>query len=91
MAWLYDGGSLGGRTREIFLSAMQGEGMAIDSGFHGFVKRPGSRCRKAGDLAVSARAAESTVLLHHPILLRPREELQRVVEALEKIEANWQE
>ncbi len=89
LAWLYDAAGLGDRPREAFLAAVQAEGVAMDVGFQGFVKRPASRCRKVGDLANSARAAATTVLLHHPILLRPREELEQVVTALEKIAARW--
>jgi dTDP-4-amino-4,6-dideoxygalactose transaminase len=91
LAWLYEGGTLGGRSREQFLGVVQAEGVAVDVGFHGFVKRPASRCRKIGDLRHSARAAEATVLLHHPILLQPREELERVTAAFHKVQKAWQE
>lgn len=91
MAWLYDADALGCRPREMFLAAIQAEGVHMDAGFHGFVKRPESRCRKVGDLVNSARAAETGVLLHHPILLRPRAELEAVVQTLEKIQTQWQE
>lgn len=89
LAWRYDGTALGGRPRDAFLAAVQAEGVAMDVGFQGFVKRPASRCRKVGDLANAAQAAASTVLLHHPILLRPRYELEQVVSALEKIATRW--
>jgi perosamine synthetase len=82
LPWLYDGERLGGHSREAYLAAMQAEGVGMDVGFRGFLKRPASRCRKAGDLANSARAAEATVLLHHPILLRPPEERELLLTAL---------
>lgn len=91
LGWLYDGALLGGRSREMFLAAMQAEGVAMDVGFHGFVKRPPIRCRKVGPLSHSARAAAATVLLHHPVLLRPQEELEPVIAALRKIQERWRE
>jgi dTDP-4-amino-4,6-dideoxygalactose transaminase len=90
IACLYDHQSLGGRSREAFLAAIQAEGVAMDVGFHGFARRPASRCRKVGDLPHSRRAAEATVVLHHPVLLRPREELELVVAALQKLHDAWQ-
>jgi dTDP-4-amino-4,6-dideoxygalactose transaminase len=88
IAWLYQPEALGGRSRERFLAAVQAEGVPLDVGFHGFAKRPASRCRKVGALPNSARAAESTVLLHHPILLRPRDELKSVVATLTKTQTS---
>jgi dTDP-4-amino-4,6-dideoxygalactose transaminase len=91
IAWLYDSAAFGGRSRETFLAAVQAEGVPLDAGFRGFSRRPASRCRKVGDLLHSRRAAEATVVLHHPILLRPRDELELVVAALQKIQDAWQE
>lgn len=59
----------GDSLRERFIDAAQAEGIALDAGFRGFVKRPASCCRKQGDLKHSADAIHNTVLLHHPILL----------------------
>lgn len=85
LPWLFESERLGGLSREAFVTAMRAEGAPLDVGFHGFTRRPASRCRKAGKLEHSARAAKATVLLHHPILLRPREDLEVVVAALASV------
>ncbi len=54
--------------RATFLAVVRAEGIALDAGFRGFVGRGRSRCRKVGRLARAVRAAEATVVLHHPIL-----------------------
>ena len=56
--------------RQLLINAMQAEGLAIDSGFRGFTRRSERRCRKVGELPNSQRAADRTLLLHHPLLLQ---------------------
>jgi perosamine synthetase len=56
--------------RGALIGALQAQGIAIDAGFRGFNKRSANRCRVAGDLTNAQSAAESTLLLHHPILLQ---------------------
>ena len=68
-----------------FLAAVRAEGVALDAGFRGFVKRSARRCRVAGELTESAKAAERTVILHHPVLLESEETIDRVAMALEKV------
>jgi dTDP-4-amino-4,6-dideoxygalactose transaminase len=87
LAWLYDSSRCGGVDRESFVAAVQAEGVALDTGFHGFTRRPVRRCRKVGNLTHAQRAAESTVLLHHPVLLQPTETIDRVAAALQKVAA----
>jgi dTDP-4-amino-4,6-dideoxygalactose transaminase len=89
LGWSYQDTVLQGRSRTEFLAAIQAEGVAMGGGFQGFVKRPASRCRRMGDMPASRRAAETTVLLHHPVLLKPANELQRVVDAIAKIGNAW--
>ena len=55
--------------REDLIAALQAEGLAVDSGFRGFVRRSARRCRQATDLTHSSAASDSTLLLHHPVLL----------------------
>ena len=50
----------------------------MDTGFRGFTRRSERRCRQAGTLQHSARAADETVLLHHPVLLEPTEVIDQV-------------
>ncbi len=84
LGWLFDSDAWD-VDRQKFLAAMQAEGVAIDAGFRGFSKRGSSRCRRVGELANAARAAESTVLLHHPILLESQATIERVVSAFRKV------
>jgi dTDP-4-amino-4,6-dideoxygalactose transaminase len=58
-------------SREVWIARLQPAGVAIDAGFRGFVKRSAARCRQVGELANARRAAQSTLLLHHPVLLEP--------------------
>jgi len=87
LAWLYEPALCGGCSRERFVRAARAEGVALDSGFAGFARRSDRRCRRAGQLEKSQRAAEQAVLLHHPVLLQPPRQVQRVAEALRKIVA----
>ena len=69
------------------MQALQAEGLAIDSGFRGFAKRSERRCRRSVALPMSEKAADSTVLMHHPILLADQGILDKVAEALDKVHA----
>jgi dTDP-4-amino-4,6-dideoxygalactose transaminase len=68
--------------RASFIARSQASGVAIDEGFRGFALRGGRRCRPIGDLANARRAAEATVLLHHPVLLEDSETIGRLAEAI---------
>ncbi|HIA19567.1 MAG TPA: aminotransferase class V-fold PLP-dependent enzyme [Planctomycetes bacterium] len=85
LAWSYDLNQVANVPRDQFLAAVQAEGVALDAGFRGFVKRSARRCRVAGELTESARAAEATVILHHPVLIESVETVDRVAMALEKV------
>jgi dTDP-4-amino-4,6-dideoxygalactose transaminase len=85
LAWLYQQACLAGCPREQFLAAVRAEGVAMDEGFRGFALRSARRCRKVGDLRYSQEAAEATVLLHHPVLLGPPEQIDRVALALRHV------
>lgn len=85
----YDAQALGGRSRAELIAAAQAEGVAIDAGFRGFALRGPGRCRVAGELVESRRAAEAALVLHHPVLLEPPETIDRVADALIKIATNW--
>ena len=64
---------------------MRAEGVALDAGFRGFARRSSRRCRHSGDLAQCRRAAASTLVLHHPVLLKSAETVDRVATAVEKV------
>ncbi|MEO8494665.1 MAG: DegT/DnrJ/EryC1/StrS family aminotransferase [Planctomycetota bacterium] len=84
LAWLFDAGNWT-VNRERFIAAMQAEGVAIDVGFRGFSRRGSRRCRRASVLTNSERATESTVLLHHPVLLERQSTIERVASAFRKV------
>ena len=72
----------GDKSRADLIAAAQSEGVAIDAGFRGFLLRGGKRCRVSGELAECRRAAESALVLHHPVLLEPLDAIDRVADAL---------
>lgn len=84
LAWRYDD-KVTGRSRDAFIAAIQAEGVAMDAGFRGFTRRGAKRCRRVGNLTHSSRAAEQTVLLHHPVLLGSDSELELVATAIHKV------
>lgn len=83
--WLFARDHAGNATREAFLAAVRAEGVALDEGFRGFVRRSARRCRQGSTLEHSERAASNTVLLHHPVLLEPLAMIDRVRAALEDV------
>lgn len=82
--WLLDTEALG-VARQDFLAAVQAEGVGMDAGFRGFTHRGARRCRRLGTLEHSTRAAEQTVLLHHPVLLAADDQLELVGAAIQKV------
>jgi perosamine synthetase len=84
VGWLF-GAQQNVIRRDEFLTAVRAEGVALDEGFRGFALRSGRRCRKVGGLPNSQEAAQRTVLLHHPILLSPPAEIDRIAGAIGKV------
>lgn len=82
--WLFSNQADGVSVNQ-FIQAMQAEGVALDRGFRGFAKRSNRRCRVATDLTHASQAANSTILLHHPILLQGTTAIDKVVEAFRKV------
>ncbi|MEX0586403.1 MAG: aminotransferase class I/II-fold pyridoxal phosphate-dependent enzyme [Pirellulales bacterium] len=76
------------RSRADFVAAARAEGVALDEGFRGFALRGERRCRTAGALTHARRAAEDTLLLHHPVLLADAQTIRLVAEAIRKV-ACW--
>lgn len=74
-----------GGPRERFVAAVQAEGVALDVGFRGFVRRSHQRCHTIGELTHARRAASQTAIMHHPVLLESTETLCRVSQALRKV------
>lgn len=71
-----------GHDRADFIAVAQSEGVAIDAGFRGFLLRSGKRCRVSGELVECRRAADSALVLHHPVLLESLDVINRLVDAL---------
>jgi dTDP-4-amino-4,6-dideoxygalactose transaminase len=76
-------------VRGEFVAAAQAAGLALDEGFRGFALRGGRRCRRVGSLANARRAAEATVLLHHPLLLEEPPTIQLVAEAIRRVACTY--
>ncbi|MDP6446819.1 MAG: aminotransferase class V-fold PLP-dependent enzyme [Pirellulaceae bacterium] len=72
-------------SRDEYLRAFRAEGLALDDGFRGFTRRSNSRRRVVGELTHAARAAEQTLVLHHPVLLQPPAVVDRVARAINKV------
>jgi perosamine synthetase len=77
--------SLGDCPREQFVRSVQAEGIALDTGFRGFLHRGSRRCRRAMPLDVADQAAERAVLLHHPALLAEPDVVDRIAAGLKKV------
>lgn len=74
-------------ARQPIIDALAAEGVPAAAGFRGFTKRSARRCDKHGKLQNSQRAAEQTILLHHPCLLSEDEQLiQQIAVAIKKVE-----
>jgi dTDP-4-amino-4,6-dideoxygalactose transaminase len=83
LAWLWDAGQVSPiQTREEFIAAAHAQRIPIAAGFRGFALRSSRRCRIVGELIHSVAAASQTILLHHPVLLAPAQELDRMIVAL---------
>jgi len=87
VSWFFNADSLTDCPRERFIAAARAEGVALDAGFRGFARRPASRCGKPFPLPQAERAAQSTLVLHHPVLLETPQTVTRVAEALAKVAA----
>jgi perosamine synthetase len=85
IAWLYDSLALGGCSIDDFVAMACAERIPLDRGFRGFVRRGVRRCRKVGEMPHAAKAAEATLVLHHPILLGDRHTMNQVADGLRKI------
>ena len=85
--WHYTENSESAPSREIFIQALEAEGLAVGSGFRGFARRSSRRCRSPVPLPRANDAVESLLLLHHPILLSDSISLERIGEAFGKVHA----
>lgn len=70
------------QIRLSFVHVLQQHGLPFDTGFRGFARRTTQRCRVVGDLPNARKAANSTLLMHHPVLLQPPEVIDQVAALL---------
>lgn len=92
MGWLISAGGNNGLSveaaslaRSWFAKALRAEGVAMDEGFRGFLRRTSARCRVAGPLENAVRAVAQTAILHHPALLQPTEYIDRLAAAIRDV------
>ncbi|MCA9230056.1 MAG: aminotransferase class I/II-fold pyridoxal phosphate-dependent enzyme [Planctomycetales bacterium] len=69
LAWSFVPAETQPELREQLLVRLQAAKAPIDGGFRGFASRGERRCRKHGGLSNSRQLSQSTILLHHPVLL----------------------
>ena len=69
--------------RNELIAKLQARGASIDVGFRGFTRRRARRCERIGSLECSARLSQSTLLLHHPVLLANEIAARQVSQLLE--------
>ena len=81
-AWSFVPAESEPELREQLLAMLQASGAPIDAGFRGFAGRGKRRCEKPVSLAASAKLSQSTVLLHHPLLLAHEKAAHQVAKVL---------
>jgi perosamine synthetase len=82
---LLDHAKLGGATRDDFCRAARAEGIALDPGFRGFLRRGPTRCRQASVLTGAEQVVDEVAVLHHPVLLESEAIVHRVGEVLQHL------
>ncbi len=87
LGMLFEPSAFADLDRSQFLAAMQAEGVAIDAGFRGFVRR--RRCRQAGKLTNAQIASANMLVLHHPVLVAGDEFVDRVATAFAKVVGHY--
>ncbi len=75
-----------GLSAELFVRAVRAEGVALDRGFAGLHRiHARRRFRAPHSLSNADRAHENALVLHHPVLLAERGQLDAVANAIEKV------
>ena len=81
-AWSFIPAESDPELRQQLLAILQAAGAPIDAGFRGFAGRGVRRCEKPMPLTSSKVLSQSTVLLHHPVLLAHEKAAHQVAEVL---------
>lgn len=75
-----------GLSRARFVAALRAEGIAFDEGFAALhIGRSATRFRASGSLPEATHAHQSTVILHHPVLLGSTEDLEQINAGVRKV------
>jgi len=69
LAWSFLPAESEPALRDELLAQVTAGELPIGAGFRGFTNRSERRCRKVGSLQYSSQLSQSTLLLHHPVLL----------------------
>ena len=78
-------GQAGGALRDAFAAAARAEGIALDPGFRGFLRRGDRRRRICGDCSTARCVINRTLVLHHPILTTNDATLDRAAATLVRL------
>ncbi len=81
-AWSFVPAESRPELRERLLAELHAAEVPIDAGFRGFAGRSVRRCEKPFALPVCHALSQSTLLLHHPVLLAQEKAAHQVAEAL---------
>jgi hypothetical protein len=81
-AWSFVPAEIEPELRQQLLDILQAAGAPIDAGFRGFTGRGKRRCEKPVPLGASVMLSQSTLLLHHPMLLAHEKAAHQVAEVL---------
>ncbi|NOY29869.1 MAG: aminotransferase class I/II-fold pyridoxal phosphate-dependent enzyme [Planctomycetes bacterium] len=81
-AWSFVAAETRAELRDELIAQLQTAGAPLDAGFRGFARRSERRCRKHGLLAWSERLSQSTLVLHHPVLLAHKKAALQVGQVL---------
>ncbi|QDU59547.1 L-glutamine:2-deoxy-scyllo-inosose aminotransferase [Planctomycetes bacterium Pan216] len=86
LGFQYEREAFEGLSRENFVRAARGEGVAFDEGFRSLHKIHSRRRYRAGGALTQADAAdERMIVLHHPVLLAEGDVIDRVAWAIGKV------
>ncbi len=69
--------------REQLIARLKDAGVPIDAGFRGFTRRSQRRCEQVGAIEGSKKLSQSTLLLHHPVLLANKRAAQQISQVLD--------
>lgn len=92
LGFCYESEHLAGLCREAFVAATREEGIAFDVGFRSLhLSHSRRRFRAAGDLSNSSSIDGRIVVLHHPVLLGERHEIEEVAQAVGRVASHVEE